>query len=111
MSVPMQPPIWIRFDVTEKPKSAKELFPHKEEAQSGDVGSHRPHGELLLNKQVGVIPPKSLGAELIEATAAVVALAGAKRMQAGANRGRGIIAPDQFVVHPLEQCRHRSYLL
>ena len=51
--------------------------PHKEEAQSGDVEAHRPHGELLLTKQVGVIPPKRLGAELIEATAAVVALAGA----------------------------------
>jgi hypothetical protein len=85
--------------------------PHKEEAQSGDVEAHRPHGELLLTKQVGVIPPKRLGAELIEATAAVVALAGAKRVQVGANRGRGIVAPDQFVVHPLEQGRHRSYLL
>jgi hypothetical protein len=38
------------------------------------VEAHRPHGELLLTKQVSVIPPKSLGAELIEATAAVVAL-------------------------------------
>ena len=85
--------------------------PHKEEAQRGDVEAHRPHGELLLTKQVGVIPPKRLGAELIEATAAVVALAGAQRVQVGANRGRGIVAPDQFVVHPLEQCRHRSYLL
>ena len=76
--------------------------------------SHCPHGELLLTKQVGVMPPKSLGAELIEATAAVVALAGAQRVQrvqVGANRGRGIVAPDQFVVHPLAQCRHRQYLL
>jgi hypothetical protein len=41
----------------------------------------------------------------------VVALAGAKCVQVGANRGRGIVAPDQFVVHPLKQWRHRSYLL
>src|SRR6185503_12250705 len=51
---------------------------------------------------MGVIPPQGLGAELIEATTAVVALAGAKRVQVGPNRGRGIVAPDQFVVHPLE---------
>ena len=63
-----------------------------EEAQRGDVEAHRPHGELLLTKQVGVIPPKSLRAELIEATAAMVALAGAKRVQVGANRGRGYCA-------------------
>ena len=75
--------------------------PHKEEAQGGDMEPHRPHGELLLTKQVGVIPPKGLGAELIEATTAVVALAGAKRVQVGPNRGRGIVPPDQFVVHPL----------
>ena len=60
---------------------------------------------------MGVIPPKRLRAELIEATAAMVALASAQRVQVGANRGRGIVAPDQFVVHLLEQCRHRSYLL
>jgi hypothetical protein len=43
---------------------------HEEEAQRGDVEAHRPDGELLLTKQVGVIPPKRLGAELIDATAA-----------------------------------------
>jgi hypothetical protein len=64
-----------------------------EEAQPGDVEAHRPHGELLLTKQVGVIPPKSLHAELIETTAAMVALAGAKRVQVGTNRGRGCAGP------------------
>jgi len=63
--------------------------------------SHGANGKLLLTKQVSVIPPKSLGAELIEATSAVVALASTERVQVGPNRGRGVVAPDQFVVHPL----------
>ena len=73
--------------------------------------SHGADGELLLSKEIGVVAPERGRAELIEATAAMVALAGAERVQVGANRGRGVVAPDHFVVHPLQQCRHRQYLL
>ena len=54
--------------------------PDKEEAQGRHVESHGPHGELLLSKEVGVVPPERVGAELIEATSAMVALTRAERV-------------------------------
>ena len=50
-----------------------------------------------------------------ELPAAVLAAEhGADRLfprRVGPNRGRGVVPPDQLVVHPLEQGCHRQYLL
>ena len=83
----------------------------KDEAERRHVQADGPNRQFPLLEEIRLVAAQGIPPELLKPAASVVALAGAKRVQVGANRGRGIVAPDQFVVHPLEQCRHRSYLL
>jgi hypothetical protein len=58
---------------------------------------HRPDGELLLLEQGRVIPPERIAPDAIESARMVSALAGAERMDVGADGARRVIAPDHLL--------------
>ena len=76
--------------------------PDIEEAQRGDVEPHSADGELPLFEQVRLIPPELTWPELIEAPTGMLAATGIEGVQVGPDGGRGVIPPDQFVVHACE---------
>ena len=63
---------------------------------------HRAHGEFPILEQVSLIPPELTRAELVEATARMLAATQVEGVQVGPDGGRGVVAPDQFVVHALQ---------
>ena len=70
-----------RFGVGSSSFSSRRLSTRtKKKRKRRHVESHGPDGELLLPKEVGVVAPERGRAELIEATAAMVALTGAERV-------------------------------
>jgi hypothetical protein len=71
--------------------------PHKEEAQRRNMQAHRPHGQLLLFKQIRLIAAERVRPEPIDPAAPMILLAGGERVHVAANRGRRVIAPDHFL--------------
>jgi hypothetical protein len=83
----------------------------KEEAQGRHVQPHGPDRELLLSKEVGLIPSERVGPELIETTPAVVAFTRPECVEVAPNRGRRVVTSDELVEQTLLKGGHRQYLL
>jgi len=75
------------------------------------VEAHGADCELPFFKQIGLIPPELTRADLIEATAGMLAATGVEGVSVGLDGSRGVVSPHELVAQALQQLGHRQYLL
>jgi hypothetical protein len=79
------------------------------ESERANVLNYRVHRQLPVSEQVRMVAPEVIRPELIERFIDV-SLEMLYRFGVRVDRCRGVVAPDQFLPHSLNECVHRELL-